>query len=182
MTRTFLRLAPACLLATVLAGCSDSDVKEIDNWMDETNRATRVKVDPISEPKTFLPFAYNLREEIDPFDPSKLLTELARAAAADGDKFRPDTSRRKEPLEAFPLDTMRMVGTLKSKGVNYGLLQIDRTVHRVRIGEHVGQNFGKITSVNDDAIGIKETVQDAGGEWVERATKLELQEGKESGK
>jgi len=182
MTRALLRLAPACLLASVLAGCGDSDVTEIHQWMDETNRTTKVQVVPIAEPKTFLPFAYSIRDEMDPFDPTKLLSELARAAEANGSSLRPDATRRKEPLEAFPLDAMKMVGTLRSKGSIFGLLQIDRTIYRVRNGERLGQNFGVITSVNDDAIGIKETVQDAGGEWVERATKLELQEGKESGK
>ena len=180
--RRMTGLAPLCLMAVLLAGCSDSEVNEVNQWMEQTTRETKPKVEPIAEPKTFLPFAYSIRDEIDPFDPTKLLSELARAAAADGNSLRPDDKRRKEPLEAFPLDTMKMVGTLRSKGATYALLQIDRTIYRVRNGERLGQNFGVITSVAEDGIGIKETVQDAGGEWVERATKLELQEGKESGK
>lgn len=174
--------AALALAAALLAGCSDSDVKEVNQWMDETRAATRVKVDPISEPKTFIPFAYSTRDEIDPYDPNKLLAELARAAESTANPLKPDMGRRKEPLEAYPLDTMKMVGTLKSKGVFYALLQIDRTVYHVRQGERLGQNFGVIASVGEEAIGIKETVQDAGGEWVERMTKLELQDGKETRK
>lgn len=182
MTGMRTRLAPLLVLPALLAGCSDSDVKEVNQWMDETTRATQVKVVPIAEPKTYIPFAYSTREEIDPYDQNKLLAELARAAETTVNPLKPDAARRKEPLEAYPLDTMKMVGSLKTRGTTYALLQIDRTVYHVRSGERLGQNYGVITSVGDDAIGIKETVQDAGGEWVERTTKLELQDGKETNK
>lgn len=181
-TRSPLALPLALLMPLLLAACGDSDVKEIKQWMDETTRSTQVKVTPIAEPKTFIPFAYSAVNEIDPYDPNKLLGELARAAETAENPLKPDAKRRKEPLEAYPLDSMKMVGTLRSRGVTYGLLQIDRTVYHVRVGERLGQNYGLITSLGDDAIGIKETIQDAGGEWVERVTKLELQEGKETGK
>ena len=182
LTRGLRLLLVPALLPLLLAGCSDSDVKEVNQWMDETTRSTKVKVDPIAEPKTFIPFAYNIREEVDPYDPNKLLAELARAAEAAPNPLKPDATRRKEPLEAYPLDTMKMVGSLKSKGIIYGLLQIDKTIYHVRHGARLGQNNGQITSVNDEGIGIKEIIQDAGGEWVERMTKLELQDGKETGK
>ena len=178
------RVRGAAVLAgmLLLAGCSDSDVKEVRDWMDQTRRDTPVKVTPLSEPKTFIAFAYGVSGDIDPFDPNKLLAELARAAQTSDNPFKPDMNRRREPLEAFPIDTMRMVGSMQSKGVTYGLMQIDRTMYHVRPGERIGQNFGIITSVNDDAISIKETVQDAGGDWVERTSKLELQESKETSK
>jgi type IV pilus assembly protein PilP len=85
-------------------------------------------------------------------------------------------------LEGFPLDAIKMVGTLQKAGVAYALLQIDRSVYQVRTGQHLGQNFGLITSVNEDAVTIKEIVQDATGDWVERMAKLELQDSKESTK
>jgi len=169
--------------AALLAGCSDSDVAEINSWMSDVKKDTRVSVKPLSEPKTFLPFAYGVREEPDPFDPNKLLAELARAAAASSDNLlRPDMNRRKEFLEGFPIDTMKMVGTLNKGGVSWGLIQIDRAVYQVKAGQRLGQNFGRITGVADSAISIKETVQDAGGEWVERDSKLELQASKETTK
>ncbi len=168
--------------ALMLAGCGDSDVKEVRDWMEKTKNETQVAVVPLSEPKTFIAFAYTVGGETDPFDPNKLLAELARASQTGTNPLKPDETRRKEPLEAFPIDSMKMVGSMQSKGVTYGLMQIDRTIYHVKPGERLGQNFGIITGVNDDAISIKETVQDAGGEWVERMSKLELQESKGTSK
>ena len=178
-----LALLPLLLASALLAGCGASDEAEINLWMEDVKKTTKVNVLPLSEPKTFIPFAYGVREETDPFDPNKLLAELARAAAASSDNLlRPDMNRRKEFLESFPIDTMKMVGTLNKAGVSYGLIQIERSVYQVRAGQRLGQNFGTVTGVADSAISIKETVQDAGGEWVERLSKLELQEGKETTK
>lgn len=164
----------------LLAGCGDSDEAEINSWMDDVRKNTQVNVKPLAEPKTFIPFAYGVREEVDPFNPDKLLAELARAANASNNPLRPDPDRRREYLETFPIDTMKMVGTMNKSGVSYGLIQIDRQVHQVKAGQRLGQNYGVVTGVADTAIGIKEVVQDAGGEWVERMSKLELQESKET--
>ena len=169
------------LAALALAGCGDSDVKEVKLWMLQVQQQARVAVPPLSAPKTFIPFAYTAKDVTDPFSPNKLQVELAKAARS-GSAFRPDLDRRKEVLESFPLDTLRMVGTLQQAGVTYALLQVDKAVYRVRAGEHLGQNFGLITGVTEGAVNIRETVQDAGGDWVERMSKLELQDSKESGK
>ncbi|MDL2356943.1 MAG: pilus assembly protein PilP [Pseudomonadota bacterium] len=177
-----VRASLALLAALLLAGCSASDVKEVQDWMAQVKKDTRVSVVPISEPKTFIPFAYTAREQIDPFSPNKLLAELAKAAQKDDSKFKPDMGRRKEPLESYPLDTFVMVGVIQKTGVNYALLQNDRAVHQVKAGQRIGQNYGLVTRVSESAITIKEVVQDAGGEWVERESKLELQESKETKK
>jgi type IV pilus assembly protein PilP len=168
--------------ALLLAGCGDSDKDEINSWMADVKKNTRVSVQPLAEPKTFIPFAYGVREQTDPFDPNKLLAELARAAASSSNPLRPDPDRRKEFLESFPVDSMKMVGTLNKAGVSYGLVQIDRNVYQVRAGQRLGQNYGQVTGVAESAISLKEVVQDAGGEWVERMSKLELQESKETKK
>jgi type IV pilus assembly protein PilP len=168
--------------AFALAGCSDSDVKEVRSWMAQVKKETKVSVTPLSEPKTFIPYAYSLRDEIDPFNQNKLLAELARQAAKTDNRLKPDMERRKELLEAFPLDTMTMVGLVQKSGINYALVQIDRNVYQVKNGQRLGQNYGIVTAVSDTAINIKEVVQDAGGEWVERMSKLELQESKETKK
>ena len=179
---TITRMGALALAAVLLAGCSDSDVKEVKDWMAEVKKETRVAVVPLSEPKTFIPFAYTAREETDPFSPNKLLAELARAAEKSDNKFKPDMGRRKELLENYPLDTFAMVGVMQKSGINYALLQIDRAVYQVRVGQRIGQNYGMVTGVSESAIDIKEVVQDAGGEWVERMSKLELQESKETKK
>jgi type IV pilus assembly protein PilP len=170
------------LPALLLAGCGDSDVKEVRDWMAAVKAETRPAVKPLPEPKEFVPFAYGQKEVVDPFSQNKLLVELAKAAEASHNPLKPDTSRPKELLENYPLDTMRMVGAIQKGGVNYGLLQIDKAVFQVRVGQRIGQNFGLVTRVSDGGVDIRETVQDAAGEWVERMTKLELQESKETGK
>jgi type IV pilus assembly protein PilP len=177
-----MRMLASVLAAAFLAGCSDSDVKEVQDWMAQVKRETKVAVVPLTEPKTFIPFAYSAREATDPYSPNKLLAELARAAAKSDNPNKPDMERRRELLETYPLDTISMVGVIQSGGVNYALLQIDRAVHRVRKGQRLGQNFGLVTDVTETVVDIKEVVQDAGGEWVERMSKLELQESKESKK
>jgi type IV pilus assembly protein PilP len=161
--------------ALLLAGCGDSDVKEVRDWMEQVRQETRPAVKPLSEPKDFIPYAYNAKDAVEPFSQDKLLSQLARAAETAQDPNKPDLQRPKEVLETFPLDTMHMVGTLQKAGANCALLQIDRAVYQVRVGQRIGQNFGIVTRVGDDAINIREVVQDAAGEWVERMAKLELQ-------
>ena len=167
------------LTVLLLAGCGDSDVKEVEDWMAQVKRDAKVSVVPLSEPKAFIPFAYAEQGVTDPFSADKLLAELARAAAAqNGNRLKPDMERRKEFLESFPLDSMTMVGVMQKGGVNYALLQIDKNVHQVKLGQRLGQNYGLVTTVSEDAVQIKEVVQDAGGDWVERPSKLELQDSK----
>lgn len=179
---TIKRIA-AIALAALLAGCGASDVREVKDWMAQVKKDTKVTVVPIAEPKTFIPFAYTAREQVDPFSPNKLLAELARAAEkSDDNKYKPDMNRRKELLENFPLDAFTMVGVLQKGGVNYALLQVDRSVYQVKAGQRIGQNYGLVTRVSENVVQIKEVVQDAAGEWVERLSKLELQESKESRK
>jgi len=169
------------LCAALLAGCGDSDVREVRDWMAQVQRETRPTVKPLPEPKDFIPYAYGAKEAVDPFNQSKLLGELAKAAAVSTNPNQPDTQRPRELLETFPLDTMRMVGTIEKGGTRHALLQIDRALYQLRPGQRLGQNFGVVTRVSDDAIDIREVVQDAAGEWVERMAKLELQS-KETGK
>jgi type IV pilus assembly protein PilP len=161
--------------ALLLAGCGDSDVKEVHDWMDQVRQQTRPAVKPLVEPKDFIPYAYGDRQAVDPFSPNKLLNQLAKAAETSQDPNKPDLRRPRELLENYPLDTMKMVGTMQKGSVTYALLQIDRAVYQVRAGQRIGQNFGIVTRVSDDAINIREVAQDAAGEWVERMAKLELQ-------
>jgi type IV pilus assembly protein PilP len=182
LTPPMAPLLPLLLPLLLLSGCGDSDVQEVRTWMKQVDAQAKVAVPPLAEPKTFIPFAYVPNDAVDPFNPNKLLAELAKASAKSGGGIRPDMDRRKELLENYPLDTVKMVGTMQQRGVFYAVLQIDRSVHHVVVGQHVGQNFGLITSISDDAVSIKEIVQDATGDWVERMSKLELQESKENTK
>jgi len=169
------RIVMGGLLATLLAGCGDSDVREVRDWMEQVKRDTHPAVKPLPEPKDFLPYAYGARQAVDPFNPNKLLGELARVAATSNNPNQPDLQRPREQLETYPLDTMQMVGTMEKGGVRFALLQVDRSLYQVRAGQRIGQNFGVVTHVGDDAVDIREVVQDAAGEWTGRMSKLELQ-------
>lgn len=170
------------VVAVLLAGCGDSNVREVRTWMDQVKKETRVSIKPLQEPKAFTPFAYTEKDVVDPFSPNKLLAELARYAAVTNNPLKPDTERKRELMEGFPLDTMSMVGIIEKGGVSYALLQIDKTLYQVKSGQRIGQNFGVVTRVGEQEVAIREVVQDAGGEWVERMSKLELQESKGKGK
>ena len=177
---TIKKTACGLLAALLLAGCGDSDVREVRTWMDETRAQTRPLVKPLPAPKEFVPFAYHQGAAMDPFNPDKLagpgaLPQMPSAR-------QPDLNRPREALENYPLDTMRMVGMMQKDGVGFALVQIERSVYRIRAGQRLGQNFGQVTRVTPVGVEIREMVQDASGDWVERISKLELQESKEIGK
>lgn len=172
--RCALRLSSVAV-AFALSACGN-DTDELRAWMDEVKRQTPVEVQKIPEPKVFAPFRYASRDQLDPYNPAKLEVALARQERAAGNGIRPDLERRREPLENFPLDTITMVGTLERAGEKYALLRVDQTVFRVKVGNYVGQNFGRVVQVTDAQVWLREIVRDASGEWTERDAKLELQE------
>src|SRR5690606_39454584 len=94
----------------------------------------------------------------------------------DGGTKAPDMERRRELLEGQPLVMVKMVGALKRKGLVFAVLEIDGNVHHAKTANYIAMNFGMITHIAENAVHIKEVVQDASGEWVERDAKLELQE------
>jgi type IV pilus assembly protein PilP len=163
-------------LLSGLAGCGDGGVQEIKQWMDEVKRQTKVSIPKLSEPKKFTPFIYGGKDTIDPFSVGKLAAAFAKLQSNSPNALKPDLDRRREPLESFPLDTVKMVGTLRKPGLSYALLQVDKAIFQAKVGNYVGQNLGMITNITDTAVELKEIVQDASGDWVERKAKLELQE------
>lgn len=172
------RVGICAALLSGLAGCGDGGIQEVRQWMNEVRQQTKVSVPKLSEPKKFTPFIYSAKDSVDPYNPSKLAVAFARLKPPSANSLKPDLERRREPLEAFPLDSLKMVGTLQKPGLSYALLQVDKAVFQAKVGNYLGQNNGMITSINDAAVELTEIVQDASGEWVERKAKLELQETK----
>ncbi len=167
----------ACAIAVM--GCTSSGEDEIRQWMSEERAQARPRVTPITEPKQFKPEAYTTDAQLEPFNPLKLTQALRRDSAqlaSNAALIAPEMARRKEPLEAYPLDAIKMVGSLQKKTQPAALVTVDKLLYQVTTGQYLGQNYGRITSINETAIQLREIVQDATGDWIERTTSLELQE------
>ena len=168
-------------LSLVLAGC-ENDRSDLVAWM-QAERAAAPKPKPkVIEPKKFEPFRYEHVGVGDPFASAKLLAALDRATPKAGGLMAPDTKRAREELEGYPLDSLRLVGHLQSGKQAIALVQSVVGVHKVKVGNYVGQNFGLITRVSETEVKVKELVQDAAGEWGEREVVLQLQDSKETKK
>ena len=171
-----------CLLVgigIVLAGCASSGDEELQTWMSEQRSAARPKVVPLEEPKRFMPQPYTQRGAIDPFDPQKLTRALKKDStqvSANAALIAPELNRRKEPLEAYPLDTMAMVGSLQRAGQPVALVRVDNLLYQVKPGNYLGQNYGRVMKVTETEVVLREIVQDATGDWIERTATLQLQE------
>jgi type IV pilus assembly protein PilP len=169
MTRAIL-IAAASLAVLSLSGCSDG-MDELRQQVAEIKSRPGEAIEPLPEIKPYEAFAYNAGSLRSPFVP----TAPARSDLAAG--VRPDVKRPREFLEQFPLDTMRMVGTLQLQGRNYGLVQgKDGLVHRVLPGNFVGQNDGRIVGISSTRISIIEIVPDGLGGYIERPAALALTE------
>ena len=177
MTRSCLIVALGAVLSSMLVACGGSS-DELRQWMADTRREMRPVTPKVSEPKTFEPFLYRNPGEIDPFDPAKVANALRKLSSRSTSGLAPDLSRRKEPLESFPIDAITMVGTLQRPNLRYALLRVDGLVYQIKVGNYAGQNFGIVSAISENAVTLKEVVQDAAGEWVERVTTLQLQESK----
>jgi type IV pilus assembly protein PilP len=172
-------LAWLVLTLGALAGCSGTDQEELRRWMAEVRQTTKAGVPPLPEPKRFVPLPYEARGVIDPFDAGRSVIALERQqrARVGASAIKPDLDRVRDPLEKFPLEQIRMVGYLRSKsGTTIGLVDAGTGTTEVKVGQYVGQNFGLITGISETEIDIKEIVQDAAGDWIERPAKLELQD------
>ena len=165
----------AALLTAGLAGCG-TEQDELSQWMEQQRREVKPNVQPLSPPKKFTPEPYSAVSGVEPFSNQKLAVALKQEARQPSSLLSAELNRRKEPLEAYPLDSMGMVGSVDKNGQRHALLRVDNLLYQVKVGDHLGQNYGKITKIGETEIALREIVQDAAGEWVERTTTLQLQE------
>ncbi|OYT91078.1 MAG: pilus assembly protein PilP [Burkholderiales bacterium PBB3] len=162
-----------------LVGCAGSNEEEIRQWMVDERNQTKPKVAAIPAPKQFKPEPYTNGSEIEPFSNLKLTQALKRdsaQAAANAGLVAPELTRRKEPLEAFPIDAMALVGNIIKAGQPVALVKVDNLLYQIKLGNYLGQNYGRVTKITETEIVLREIVQDAVGEWIERITTLQLQE------
>ncbi len=163
------------VLGLTLAGCS-ADQTELRDWMDQKRREIKPSVAPLQPPKKFNPQPYTGAQAIDPFSTQKLSVALKQESQQPNSMLSAELKRRKEPLEAFPLDNMNMVGSVNKLGRTFALLRVDNLLYQVKTGDYLGQNYGRVLRISETDISLREIVQDAAGEWTERPVTLQLQE------
>jgi len=169
-------VAGAVLAGLLLSACSPG-LDELQAWMDQQRREAKPNVAPLEPPKPYDPEPYTAAQAVDPFSTQKLSVALRIEARQPSSLLAGEVNRRKEPLEAFPLDSMRMVGSVERDGRPFALLRVNELLYQVKVGDYLGQNYGRVTRIGETEVLLREVVQDAAGEWIERSANLQLQEG-----
>jgi type IV pilus assembly protein PilP len=170
----------AVLLLTAgfsLSGCSSK--QDIQQWIDQQRETIVPRITPLAKPVLFVPAAYVQSAVPDPFESDRLTKALKAQNPGNDTLLQIELNRRKEPLEAFALDSMAMVGSIDQKGQQIALIRTNNLVYQVRVGNYLGQSYGKVTKITESAIELREIVQDSSGEWIERNTTLQLQQSQE---
>ncbi len=148
-----------------MTGCSNNDFSDLDQYISRVKAEPKGAIQPLPETKVVESFLFNPEGLRDPFKPlvqpeqEDVVTEFSA-----GGGIKPDATRRKEELEAFPLDILKMVGTVVMKSTLWGLVKTDDgTIHRVQTGNYMGKNYGKIIRISTDKIELMEIVPDKPG-------------------
>ena len=174
-----LAAAPVLVACLALVGCSGEQYGDLRQFVKDSDKLPHGRIPPLPEVKPYEPYTYAAFDLIDPFKPRKI--EPPKGASGGG--LAPDLNRRREPLEAYPLEGLRMVGTLEQKKQMYALVRApDNTLFRVKPGNYIGQNFGRIVAISESSVKLKEIVQDSAGNWEEKEQVLQLTEEQEAKK
>ncbi|MGD7033788.1 pilus assembly protein PilP [Methylotuvimicrobium buryatense] len=161
----------------LLSACSSDDKSDLVQYINQVKARPKTQIEPLPEIKVIEPFIYKPSGLRDPFRPIEKVVEAELVDVGTGRGIRPDPIRRKEQLESYSLDSLRMVGTITKDAVLWGLIKAgDGTIHRVRQGNFMGRNHGKIIRINEDKIELMEIVPDKPGTWREQQTSLALSE------
>lgn len=158
----------------LLAACGSDEHSDLRQELEALTKGLRGHVNPLPQVKPYEPVPYTAEDLVDPFRPDRII--IAQPGKGVGGAPGPDLNRPKEPLEAFPLESIQMVGTITQGKETYGLVKAGSNLYRVKQGNYMGQNFGVITSIDESEIKLTELVQDGSGEWVQRSSALQLQE------
>jgi type IV pilus assembly protein PilP len=159
----------------MVSGCANPSRDELRAYGEKQKAAPPARIEPLPEIKQIETFLYTEAGRRNPF--VDMSGEQAEAKGVAGNGLSPDFNRRKEELEGFPLDSIRMVGTLEQTGIAWGLVKTkEGTVHKVKTGNYMGQNHGRIMLITEDRIELNEIVQDGSGGYIERQASLALAE------
>ncbi len=172
-----LALAAACLSLT---GCLIEEQDNLQTWVKQERANARPRITPLTEPKAFVPQPYTSEEVTEPFERIKLTQALHREtkkSASNMALLAAEQNRRKQELEDYPLDAIVMVGNLDQSKQQTALVRVNKLIYQVKPGAYMGQNYGRIEEITENSIRLREIVQDPAGDWIEKTTVLELQEG-----
>lgn len=169
-----MKKAAPLALALALAACGGEQHQDLKEELRNLSKDLRGRIEPLPVVKPYEPVPYAASDMPDPFSAAKI--EVIAKGGTGGGKLKPDENRPKEPLESFPLESLRMVGIIQQQKQNFALIKADASLYRVRVGNYMGQNFGVITQITENELKLRELVQDAGGDWTERVSSLQLQE------
>lgn len=170
------RLRAISVVALMLvAGCG-SQQQELSEWMDQQRKEVKPNVQPIVPPKKFNPQPYLAADLVEPFSTQKLTVAIKQEARQPNSLLSAELDRRPEPLESYPLDSVSMVGSVTKQNKPFALLKVDKLLYQVKLGDYLGQNYGKIIKITETDVSLREIVQDASGEWTERISSIQLQE------
>ncbi|WP_079416527.1 pilus assembly protein PilP [Thiomonas intermedia] len=168
-------MAAAALCAVLLSACGQKH-EDLRAWMAQQRASMHPRIKPIEPPKPFIPAVYDPATGTDPFSTAKLEVGAKQEVQQLNPMLQAELARPKQPLEAYSLDQIQMVGSVKIKGQQYALLKAGNLLYRAHVGEYAGQHFGKIIKITDSEVDLRELVQDATGDWVEQPATLQLQE------
>jgi type IV pilus assembly protein PilP len=169
----------AIIAAVAVAACGGEKHSDLKQELHELSKDFRGRVDPLPQVKPYEPVPYTAEGQVDPFRPERIDVAALRAApSASNSRIEKERDRPKEPLEAFPLESIQMMGTITQNKETFALVKAGPNLYRVRRGNYMGQNFGVVTGIDESQISLKELIQDSGGEWVERDSALQLVETK----
>jgi len=159
----------------LLSGCVKSEFDDLSVFVDQVKAKPPSAISPLPVVKPYKSYVYVAEGQRDPFQKEDGLQHSSEAVRVEGPG--PDLDREKEALEAYPLDTLRMVGTLSKDDESWGLVKAsDGVIHRVKPGHYLGQSFGRIMNVQEQQINLNEWVATTDGRWIEREASLALTE------
>ena len=170
------RSVGALLLSLLLLAACSADMDELQQWMEQQKRQAKPTIKQLVPPKKFLPQPYEAGAGVEPFSAQKLSVAIKQEGAQPNSMLSAEMKRRREPLEAYPLDSMSMVGSITREAQRSALLRVDNLLYQVKSGDYLGLNFGRVMKISETDITLREVVQDAAGEWIERTSTLQLQE------
>lgn len=170
MRQTTMRFAAIMTAVVLLGGCTRG-TDDLHQWVAKVNARKGAPLPPLPVVKTFETFIYKDQDKRDPFGPGPQLDQHRATAGP-----RPDENRPKQPLEAYALDSLKMVGTIGAgKGMVALIKDPSGVIHQIHDGNYMGQNYGRVTKIAEDHVNLVELVPSGGG-WTERKARIALGE------